>query len=368
MFMKKIKKQFAFTIVELLVAMGLLAVIMTASGFIFHIAIKSQRIAKATLEITQKLRTITTQLDADFKNIRKDGIIFMGWTLSPVDHDGDGLSDGYDSFDRIMFFANGNYQTYNEYDHDNDGITPPEVLSGNVARITYMLASDADLYGSPPELYPAQWQQPADRILARSQHILIKDPALDPFPDFGNIPLLDWTANMNNRDYLIAHNKTYEYDNAAIDDWNNALPSELQEMFTLATDIMPIADPTRGGLVVTADGHDPLHMLLCEGVGTFSVQRWYGGPQRWWPQIDVEGDGNLNPSVAGADGSDFTVDPADPTRLEEPVQGWHLPYIADEPHFNWYFGGALKFTFTLYDPMGIFPDGKTFTHIVYLDD
>ena len=30
-------------------------------------------------------------------------------------------------------------------------------------------------------------------------------------------------------------------------------------------------------------------------------------------------------------------------------------------------GRALKFTFTLYDSRGIFKDGKTFTHIVYLD-
>jgi len=29
---------------------------------------------------------------------------------------------------------------------------------------------------------------------------------------------------------------------------------------------------------------------------------------------------------------------------------------------------ALKFTFTIYDSKGVFPDGKTFTHIVYLNN
>ncbi|MHC4371396.1 MAG: hypothetical protein ACYSW8_27600, partial [Planctomycetota bacterium] len=31
-------------------------------------------------------------------------------------------------------------------------------------------------------------------------------------------------------------------------------------------------------------------------------------------------------------------------------------------------GRALKFTFTLYDSKGIGKGGRTFTHIVYLDD
>jgi hypothetical protein len=31
-------------------------------------------------------------------------------------------------------------------------------------------------------------------------------------------------------------------------------------------------------------------------------------------------------------------------------------------------GRALKFTFTLYDSRGIIPEGRTFTHIVYIGD
>ncbi len=41
----------------------------------------------------------------------------------------------------------------------------------------------------------------------------------------------------------------------------------------------------------------------------------------------------------------------------------------DEEHFSMIpgLGRALKFTFTLYDSRNLIPDGRTFTHIVYLD-
>jgi hypothetical protein len=41
----------------------------------------------------------------------------------------------------------------------------------------------------------------------------------------------------------------------------------------------------------------------------------------------------------------------------------------DRAHFNKIpgLGRALKFTFTLYDSRGILKEGRTFTHIVYLD-
>ena len=44
--------------------------------------------------------------------------------------------------------------------------------------------------------------------------------------------------------------------------------------------------------------------------------------------------------------------------------------LMDESHFSEIpgLGPALKFTFTLYDSKGLIPGGRTFTHIVYLDD
>jgi len=102
-------------------------------------------------------------------------------------------------------------------------------------------------------------------------------------------------------------------------------------------------------------------MLMAEGVGSFEIQ-WAIGPyaiSRWWPSSELDDKGNLiYPDFA------------------EPVPG-----LAFGDYFNMAGGvtvanwvglqtlpRALKFTFTLYDSLGIYKDGKRFTHIVYLDD
>jgi hypothetical protein len=67
----------------------------------------------------------------------------------------------------------------------------------------------------------------------------------------------------------------------------------------------------------------------------------------------------------GAFGGCYMQFPSTPT-----VAGW-FPMSGCLGQSNWrftstYFPTALKFTFTIYDSKGIIPDGKTFTHIVYL--
>ncbi|MHC4573629.1 MAG: PulJ/GspJ family protein, partial [Planctomycetota bacterium] len=69
----------AFTTIELVVAVGILAMVLSFAGVIFKISVESQRAAAANAEIMQKLRTITSQLSADFKGLRKDGEIFAAW-------------------------------------------------------------------------------------------------------------------------------------------------------------------------------------------------------------------------------------------------------------------------------------------------
>jgi len=383
--MKNTKKQFAFTIVELLVAMGLLVIVMTVSGFIFHNAIKSQRIAKATLEITQKLRAITTQLNADFNGLNKDGEIFIVWggrplmdkTWTPIDADSDGLYDGYERFDKIMFFATGDFNSYHQRDGD---------IRGNIARISYMIVTDKNSTGL--DIYPDK------RILARSQHIYtpltFNDPlgAASIFPDH----------SVFNRD----SNNWYEYDSMTMQQWYDVDWLLKKDIFSYITDLRvggSTVGSGSGGLMVSPDDSESIHMLLAEGVGTLSIQGWYDDPlnPRWIPEIDPDGDGDVtNDTDFFLNGSnlDYTsytgvwyrdkypdtiYGPfADPMGdLDGMVWfGWPTtkipPYAAplNQSTFNDIpgLGRAFKFTFTLYDSMGIFPDGKTFTHIVYLDD
>jgi hypothetical protein len=115
-------------------------------------------------------------------------------------------------------------------------------------------------------------------------------------------------------------------------------------------------------------------MLLCEGVGEFKIQGWYDAEQQWLPEVDPDGDGDLTDThFYGQD------DPNTPGVLYPypPYGGVKInnfrSYPREEINEEYFdaipgLGRALKFTFTLYDSKGIFKDGRTFTHIVYLDN
>jgi prepilin-type N-terminal cleavage/methylation domain-containing protein len=102
----------AFTITELLVAIGLLAVVMAASSLIFNYSIDAQRTALATAEIMRTLRAITDQINIDlgFKGLQTDGYLV--------------LRSSSDSNDALYFFSTGDFQSWFD----------PTVRS-NIARI-----------------------------------------------------------------------------------------------------------------------------------------------------------------------------------------------------------------------------------------
>lgn len=340
----------AFTLIELMVAMGILVVILSFAGVIFKVSINSHRTAIANAEIMQKLRAITGQLDADFRGLNKDGEIFVVWKaaqLQNADYKDNDL-DGYERFDRIMFFADGDFQSY--------GINP--MVRGNTARICYMLARDGS---HRPEV-----QDRAKRVLARTQHILTSDTSLTDFlkpASFSNAQWLEW----NNR---------YEYDRTSLEAWKMIPVENKQDMLSVIADVKvlqsTISEDIRGAIVEPSDANS-IHMLLCQGVGEFKIQGWSDTQKRWFPEVDPDGDGNLTDT---------------PFYLNEPnnVPGVWYPYPPngrviinnvnypreqiDRIHFNNIpgLGRALKFTFTLFDSRGIIKDGMTFTHIVYLDE
>jgi prepilin-type N-terminal cleavage/methylation domain-containing protein len=131
-----------FTITELLVAVGLLAVVLSASTMVFHYSIEAQRTAMATSEIMHSLRAITDQLNADFAGLRKDDApMIMEFHGTPADSN---------KADSIVFFTTGDFQTI-------DG-----TVRGNVARIYYGQA------GLPPDTNVVD----PNKILVRKQVIL----------------------------------------------------------------------------------------------------------------------------------------------------------------------------------------------------
>jgi len=341
---KKMKK--AFTLLELTVAVGLLAMMILFASMIFNVSIDTYRMATANAEIMQKLQAITSQLTADFKGLRKDGEIFVVWVTSPAGAgDNDYDHDGFIRFDRIMFFADGDFQSY--------GASP--VIRGNLARISYMLARTKDKDGN---WIRAQLQDPDKRILARTQHILTADTGLADSLNLGTFDNQKWSEWHN----------WFEYDKILLDAWKNISDRDKQDMLTIITDVsvgllestpLRVGDDWRGAKVDTADANS-IHMLLCEGVGEFKVQGWYAAEQRWVPEVD-NGD-FYDPSTNQVPG---VLYPRFVSINKDPYLG-----PVDEAHFDMIpgLGRALKFTFTLYDSKGIIKNGKTFTHIVYLGE
>lgn len=340
----------AFTLIELIVAVGILVVVLSFSSVIFRVSINAHRTAMANVEIMQKLRAITEQLNMDFKGLSKDGEIFMAWVARPVENDDytDNDLDGYNRFDRVMFFANGDFQSY--------GTNP--VIRGNLARISYMIARTDDLR-------PRNQDRPS-RILARTQHILTMDSELDDILDPDNATEQQW-YNWVNR---------YEYDKYTLESWKRIPRENKMDMLSVITDIKvgdsTVSEDIRGAAV---DPEDPntIHMILCEGVGEFKVQGWDDELGQWIPEVDPDGDGVLD------DTNFFLSDPNAVPGVLYPyptIGGVRINHISypreqvDKEHFNSIpgFGRALKFTFTLYDSKGIIKEGRTFTHIVYLDN
>lgn len=384
MIMMNKKLQSGFTILELLLAMGLLGFIIIASGIVFKKAVASYRISRATSEITQKLEAITEQIEQDFSGLRKDGEIVIIWSAAnPSDEDGDGDVDTYERLDRIMFFTSGGFFTsYHDQPYDQR-LASPRVqaegtvsISGNLARVTYMLARNSSNV-------EAENQEPAKRILARTQHILTSDSDLE------ELPLLPATSLIDDEEFYY-HHRYNEYDSSysTLSGWMNIDEVSKQYIIALALGIPPIKTTTPPNVASDlwgsfADNAEPssVHKILSEGVGEFSIQGWYyddikGYGYRWFPEIDPDGDEDFSDSDFIVSGSvlDTTSHPA----IWYPDWGHQMgpnPSInqytgsLDKDHFNDIpgFGRALKFTFTLYDSMGVFEDGKTFTHIVYLD-
>jgi prepilin-type N-terminal cleavage/methylation domain-containing protein len=346
-----------FTLIELLVAISILAVALSIAGVIFRVSIESHRAASANAEVMQKLRAITDQLDADLTGLRKDGEIFIVWAAArrklsaPLPNPND--PNAFERFDRIMFFADGDFQSYRA----------SPLVRGNLARVCYTLAKKGSL--------KVHQQPPEKRILARTQHILIADlPPFDP-NGFGDQQWYDW-------------NNLYEYDKIFLDAWKNIPLKDKIEMLSVIGDVAVRVSTPGGtftskvkeefrGANVNPKNPNSIHMLLCQGVGEFKVQSWYDDQRRWIPEVNPDGDRDLDDSDFLLLGND--LDPNDVPVLWYPygavsIRNINYPAQAmDEDHFYSIpgLGRALKFTFTLYDSKGIIKTGRTFTHIVYLE-
>lgn len=368
----------AFTLIELMVGVALLAMVLAFTSVIFKVSIESYRQGSANMEIMQKLRAITDQLNSDFKGLQKDAPLLI-WFQQ-------GISDP-NRYDQIMFFAEGDFQSIQTYNVSStapySGYIVPQpsgspVIS-NLARIYYGQAQSIDpRYGtisSPLSL------RSFDRILARRQHLSITNP------DTGNRYL---EFPINNSGILTINpvqNDWLEHDTNSLSQWQAAAqnPTTVDNIITGCFGT-PVSYYGSNRPTVNLANADTLHLLMTERVGNFSVQWSYLYKDvstglthiYWWPSIDPDGSGTfsdfanmmtVHTLTTPAFGFYFNTAPSSFTNWFSYIgaKGFYYPNPLnplDKPAFP----QALKFTFTLYDSKGILKDGRTFTHIVYIGE
>lgn len=378
-------KKNAFTIIELLVAMALLVMMLSLSGLIFNTTVNTYRAAGATVDITRSLGVITSQLSTDFGGLRVDAPLTIWFEQQwSVDKDGDTQQDPdeYLYYDQIQFFADGDFQTTKQY--------AGQIISGNTARVYYghawLLQSSSGMPNAPHKTYRQFKVADGDAVdseaaclLARRAHIQTNYDVGPAFPAISS-GVLDPAS-------FLPLNNLYECDKSCtITSWNQLFLLQANcdtylNCFNSNYDPVNIVSIT-GRPVIDLGMYQRLHMLLSQGVVQMRIQ-WAYAPAdlngyvtgftqgvRWWPSPDPNGDGDI------AD-SDFTS-------MNLPQFGVHFNLVAGTSLSNWFSiqncgtGGttfkntfypkALKFTLTLKDSNGLFDSGKTFTHIVYLEN
>jgi hypothetical protein len=287
-----------------------------------------------------------------------------------------------------MFFADGDFQSTRLY----YGIPKVPSSTGapvvsNTARIQYGHArvystSQAD-YVIPENqqnenTYGDRFLNIDHRTLARRQHLLTADPDIFYWPRIDSFQFV----------FIPEDNNNFEHDKLSLSQWQAITAQDVNvERVTMTCFNSTNLDSRPSLNFGTGDG---LYMLMTEGVGSFSIQWGYMFTNAgqtfiyWWPSNDPDGnpatlDSDFDAMVSAYAVSSFgfyfnTAKPPAPTNLywfsSDGAKGLYYPDPLNllNPFNKPTYPQALKFTFTIYDSKGVFKEGQTFTHIVYLGD
>lgn len=133
----------AFTLVEMLVAVGAVALVSVGLAAVFQTVGRTVTTGKRVSALTQQAAVLESQMREDFKNMSREGILVIRhqYTLrsqnngkelvSVARFPGDPVPARPRRIDEIMFFANGEYQTSRE------DLIPGRAARSRAARIYY---------------------------------------------------------------------------------------------------------------------------------------------------------------------------------------------------------------------------------------
>ena len=324
----KMKK--AFTLLELMVAIALLAMVLSFSGVIFKVSINSYRTSGANTDVMQKLRAVTDQLNIDFRKLPKDGYLVLHCEEQNRSEYENSATTGDFRADRIYYFCTGDFQSW--YD---------ESVKASIARV-YFGHDGISLFDSIRNKPVSRWNLARDLMLLTPGQTI---PAPPPFVDYNDI---SYAACVANPPLILADS----------DRLLSPPPTGLPPVINIRNDA------------------NDVRRLMCENVGEIRIE-WSDGTR--YPATHPNPDLRnklvwFGFSVTKREGDVTTSLPADPdpmyNLIEVAIPPWSSFYRAiwmpSTPKRYW--PKALKFTFTLYDSKGILEKGRTFTHIVYLEN
>ena len=333
----------AFTTIELIVAVSLLAVVMAICGAIFNISTKAQRQATAVTEITRNFRAITDQINRDFSGLVKDGYLVLRSEEVQAYLNQADLDNSTNAItvrrDNIIFFATGDFQS----------IKPPDYNKSNISLIYYgpedaILAESASANNNPVDKICPEW------IFVRAPMMLLPQAAPPTLPadDYFDASMAAYKSNIVFfKDILSADLDGYTYPKF---------------------------------LAVDSSDENTLWKYFVDGVGSVKIEWTYGTTDAIatdslaWIGLGslVNDSSNIDPnnfdsSTPGSQGfADDSHSAIGETVTPTPIGEF---YTAEwGPNDTIYWPKAIKFTITLYDSRGVVPDGKVFTHIVYIGD
>jgi len=334
-----------FTLIELVVAVGILAMMLALGGVVFNVSIDTYRTTKANSEIIQTVRAVTDQLAADFRNLQKDGYLFLRtkfYTFTPNDRE---KPPEYFQKSQAYFFSIGDFQSW----FSNH--------ASNIARIYF--GHDTQSWFSTDMAAVSKWRIVHDIKL------------LDPnqlAPPIADCAIISYSECKN--------------DLTRLEDWPNLLANS-------------VAVDARPGYALN------LQSLMAQNIGSVNIQ-WTDGtlyidPNGYstllWFGADLWGAALSR--MAGASGIvQGIVEYAAIESISEPVVHtlpagtmreqiyqilWSPNTIYEHQTVKW--PKALKFTLRVCDSRGIaktfieYPalrtgiirEGRTFSHIIYLE-
>ena len=363
----KAKIDKAFTIFELLVAMTLVVILVALSSVVFSAAVRAHRTADSTIEISRRAEVIAEQLLSDVRGLRKDAPLAIWFER-------DATTGRH--YDQILFFANGNFQTIHQYEG--------KTVWGNLSRIYYGHAWEVnDTAGTFLKGYrPNVGALPASELLSRRAHVLTSDMELTPFPDPENF-VDTFIPSANNR---------LEYDRLALTHWHNLMRNTQNATALLLRNFFNFFNQpdatTTGRPMIDKTFPQSLHLLLSEHISEFKVQWAYKSQDllnpetglplpenafagvRWWPSEDPAGNGSVSSDFQSMGANEFGFGVYFQLPGGTAIMDWFNAAGCKTGGFNFrqdFFPRALKFTFTVYDEKGLFPDGRTFTQIVTVE-